>query len=337
MLIIGWPSPSFTLCAMDPNVCQRSFQLGPADICQRVSLLPPLDVNRLLGHLTGVEQGQSWWSAWNVDPPVLVSLSILAGLYVIGLQNLRCRTGSRRVVTRWRAVAFGLGLVTVAVALISPVDALSNELGWVHMIQHSLLTIVAAPLMMVGSPGLVFVWAMPVSWRTRGAPLLACRHPRVLRLVSRGLWNPLVVWLLYATGLWLWHLPAWYEAALADQFVHDLEHLTFFATACLFWRIVVDRRRHRRLSPELAVVYLFTTSIHSMLLGVFMTLSPVVWYDSYVGRTESWGLRAIEDQQLAGAIMWMPAGMVFALAAACALANLFTSHDSAWQPVEKGG
>ena len=129
------------------------------------------------------------------------------------------------------------------------------------------------------------------------------------------------MWALYAVGLWIWHLPYLYEWALQDPLVHDIEHLTFFIVSCLFWRVTLDVRVHLTLNPAASVLYLFTTSLHTMALGVLMALSPRVWYKVYVGRTEGWGLSPLEDQQLAGLIMWMPGCIVYAVVAAALFAR----------------
>ena len=114
----------------------------------------------------------------------------------------------------------------------------------------------------------------------------------------------------------MWHVPVLYEAALHSELVHDLQHLMFFVVACLFWRVLVDPLSRLRLSPGLGVVYLFATSLHATFLGVFMALAPTPWYGFYESTTAAWNLTALEDQQVAGLIMWMPMCMIYAFAAA---------------------
>lgn len=282
----------------------------------------------LLAHASRSVSHQSWWLAWNFDPFIITSLLLLTGLYAYGLRQISCLASRPAIVSKLRRSAFFCGMVALAVALLSPLDTISDDLSWVHMLQHMTLTTVASPMVMSGLPGLVTLWAMPLRWRKRWGKLWSGPGPWPLAYLHRALWNPALVWLLYALALWLWHVPVFYEAALKNQLVHDLEHLTFFVASCAYWRLLLDSRRNRMLTPGVALVYLFTTSIHSMFLGVFMTLAPQPWYAYYHGRTSHWGLTALEDQQLAGAIMWMPAGMAFTLTGITAIFNLLTLEDT---------
>ena len=136
-------------------------------------------------------------------------------------------------------------------------------------------------------------------------------RPRWYRVLQ-----PVFLWLVYGLTLWTWHLPALYQAALRDQGIHDLQHICFFAVSCVFWRVLLDPLKRLRFSRAWGIIYLFTTSLHATLLGVFMALSPRVWYPDYETTVPAWNLSALEDQQLAGLIMWMPACAVYALVAA---------------------
>jgi cytochrome c oxidase assembly factor CtaG len=257
---------------------------------------------------TAVEPG-TLWRAWNCDLLILLNLSLLGWLYLRGLRRLWHKAGGGQGVSRGQAAAYLVSLAVLFAALLSPLDALSAELASAHMIQHMLLMVVAAPLFVLGVPGLVLTWGLPQHWRP-----MAGSWRRSLDADALG--RPLLPWGLYAATLWVWHLPVLYQAALADPLVHDAQHLSFFAAACLFWRVLLDPLRRRRLHPVMAVIVLFTTSLHAALLGVFMTLSPALWYDVYAGRTAAWGLTPLEDQQLAGLIMWMPACLVYPAVAA---------------------
>lgn len=273
----------------------------------------------VVGHASGLEAGDVWWLAWNFDPLIAFNIGAAASLYALGLRNAWQRAGRGRIASVSRSLCFFIGLMILTVALMSPLDVLSNDLSWVHMIQHMALMVVAAPLIMFGTPGIVIVWVIPQAWRKRVLPIVTGSGPGFIAgtagVFQRWLWNPFLVWWLHALGLWVWHIPWLYELALVDPLVHDVEHLTFFVVACLFWRVVIDSRRRRIIAPGLAVLYLFTTSIQTMFLGVFMALSPTVWYPIYAGRTERWGLKLLEDQQLAGMIMWMPACTTYVIVA----------------------
>jgi cytochrome c oxidase assembly factor CtaG len=258
------------------------------------------------------------WSQWNGDPWLLASLALPSLLYAAGVRRLWANAGSGRAVSRRQVGAFAAGVATLIVALVSPLDAASDQLQSAHMIQHMLLMMVAAPLLMIGAPGYVVLWALPRPWRSRALPAL--RRWRGWRPAMYVLWQPLFLWALFAVTLWVAHLPAIYEAALHDEFLHALQHTAFLVTACLFWGVLLDPIARLRLDRGTGVLYLFGTSLHATLLGVYMALAPRVWYPSYVGRTEGWRLTPLEDQQLAGLIMWMPACMVYAIVAAVVFA-----------------
>jgi putative membrane protein len=261
----------------------------------------------------------AWWSAWNFHQPVvLVNLGIVSLVYAVGVFRLWRRVGWGKPISFRQAALFAAGMGVLLLALLSPVDVFSDELAWMHMVQHMLLMGVGAPLLVLGAPLLVSLWALPLSLRRV--------YGRTKRWLERWkptrylLWQPLLMWSLFGLTLWLWHLPALYEATLYDDLLHDFQHFTFVAASCLFWRVLLDPVSRFRLSRGIAIIYLFVTSLHATLLGAFMTLAPKAWYPFYESRAPRWKLSAVEDQQIAGLIMWMPACMVYALVAAILLA-----------------
>jgi len=174
---------------------------------------------------------------------------------------------------------------------------------------------VAAPLLVLGRPLVPFVWALsPAARRTvgrwTGAPAV------------RGTWaaltHPLAAWALHAVAIWIWHLPSLYAASVRSDMVHALQHASFLGTALLFWWSVLGTSRRGRPVAPWAVLSLFGTALHTSILGALLTFSTRVWYPVYGATTAVWGLTPLEDQQLAGLIMWVPAGLVY-LAAALAL------------------
>lgn len=259
-----------------------------------------------------------WWTAWNWEQPLVVTnLSILTLLYLVGLARLWRRAGIGKTVSRRVAVAFAAGMASLVLALVSPIDVFSDELSWMHMIQHMMLMAVAAPLLVSGSPFLVSLWALPLSWRRSYGRLK--RFSESWKPARYLLWQPVLMWTLFAFTLWVWHLPKLYEATLYDDLFHDFQHFSFVAVSCLFWRVLLDPVSRLRLGRGAGVLYLFLTSLHATVLGVFMTLAPRVWYPFYEDRAPRWKLSALEDQQVAGLIMWMPACMVYAIVAALLL------------------
>jgi putative membrane protein len=258
------------------------------------------------------------WSDWNTNPALLLNLILAAWLYGRGIAALWRRAGRGRVVEVWRAMAFGVGMAVLAAALVSPLDALSGQLAWVHMIQHMLLMNAAAPLIVIGAPVFVWTWGLlPPDRQTFGA---ARRTLSAWRWPWYFLWQPAAVWVLYALTLWIWHAPALYQAALRNPLLHDFQHVTFFLASCLFWRVLLDPLSRFRVGEGVGAIFLFTTSLHAMMLGVFMALAPAAWYPEYEWPARLWGLTALEDQQRAGLIMWMPACMAYAVAAAALFA-----------------
>lgn len=244
---------------------------------------------------------------WDLQPAVIAPLLVSAGLYVIGASRLWARAGGRRGLSRWHAASFALGWFIAAAALISPIAWLSEMLFSVHMTQHTLLMLVAAPLMAFGRPLFVWLWALPPNRRERTAT--AFRGRRLLT-AWRGITSPLSAFLLQAIALWMWHLPALYQAALADDGVHAMQHLSFVVTASLFWWAMVHGRYGRQ-GYGLAVVYVFLTAVHSGALGALLTVAPSPWYPHYIDRGAAWRVDALGDQQLAGLLMWIPAGVIF--------------------------
>lgn len=253
------------------------------------------------------------WTDWNRDPVLLINLFIALWLYGRGLARIWSRGRIGRVVSRRQVAAFLLGMLAMAIVLVSPIDALGEQLAWVHMVQHMVLMTVAAPLIVLGSPILVWTWGLSSFWRGTLSRIwwLVCRW----RIPWRALWNPLIAWSVYAVVTWAWHIPPFYESALRNPFLHDLQHATFFLAGCLYWRGLIDPISRFRAGDGIGVISLFSMTMQATVLGVLMTVSPVPWYADYIGRTELWGLTPLEDQQLAGLIMWMPACLSYLIAA----------------------
>jgi putative membrane protein len=254
---------------------------------------------------------QDFWSGWSFEPAVVVCLGVTALLYGRGLRALWRSAGEGKGVNTWEAAAFVAGWTTLLLALMSPLHRLGGVLFSAHMAQHELLMAVAAPLLVLGRPLVPFVWALPMSWRRAVGSWVA--GPPV-----RGIWAvlslPLAAWTLHAAAIWLWHAPPLFEATLRSELFHTLQHLSFLGSGLLFWWALM-RGRQRQLGGPAAVLYLFTTSLHTTVLGALLTFSSRLWYPLYASSTASWGLTPLEDQQLAGLIMWVPANLAYLIAA----------------------
>jgi putative membrane protein len=244
---------------------------------------------------------------WEFAPLVVVPLAVTAVLYTVGLLQLWRRAGFGRGISRWGAMSFAAGWLTLAVSLVSPVAWLSEILFSVHMTQHTLLLLVAAPLLTFGHPVLAWMWAL--RRRSREAVAYAFRRPRTVA-AWRAVTAPLSVFLIQALALWLWHIPSWYEAALHSDSIHAFEHICLVLASSLFWWAMVNGR-YGRSGYGLGVLYVFLTAIHSSALGALLTVAPSVWYDEYARQAATWRVDALADQQLAGLLMWIPAGVIF--------------------------
>jgi putative membrane protein len=247
---------------------------------------------------------------WSFEPAVVIGLGVTAWLYSRGAQALWRSAGRGRGIRVWEVVTFAAGWLTIAVALVSPLHHLGGVLFSAHMGQHELLMVVGAPLLVLGRPVVVWLWALPISWRRR---LGAWSAAPPVKTSWGFLTRPPVAWTIQAVAIWLWHVPRLFEATLTSEFLHTLQHISFLGSALLFWWALLQTREDR-LGVPAAVLYLFTTAVHTTLLGALLTLSSRVWYPMYAATT-AWGLTPLEDQQLAGLIMWVPAGLAYLIAA----------------------
>lgn len=248
---------------------------------------------------------------WQFDPALMMNIALIAWLYARGLARLRESTQTRVPFGKVNLFSFLIGLLILIGCLNSPLDPLSSQLASAHMVQHMTIMTVAAPLIALGAPALLIGLGLPPTGR-----VALRRVSRFLRFMLGPVDKSLVgCWIVYALAMWTWHFPMFYESALRNPLIHDLQHLTFFLAAVFFWQPIVDPFFRPKQNRGAAVFYLFTTTLHATILGAFMTIAPTAWYPHYEGITELWGLSAIEDQQLAGLIMWMPACAAYAFCA----------------------
>ncbi len=269
---------------------------------------------RLLAHTGAPPAPHDLWRSWGQAPTVVVPLFLTAWLYTRGVEALWRRAGRGRGVRRGQAAAFAAGMLALAVALVSPVDRVAESLFWVHMVQHLLLIAVAPPLLVLGAPQAGVAWGLPPRAR-RGVARWWHGLGRVRAGVA-GLARPLPAIGLHSVALWAWHVPAAYEAAVARPAVHALEHLSFVATAGLFWWAVLHPRGSLRRVPGLAILALFVMTVEGGALGALLTFSAAPWYTSHLATAPVWGLTPMDDQQIAGLVMWVPGSLAYLAAAA---------------------
>ena len=253
---------------------------------------------------------------WGTEPWVWTGLGLSAWLYAVGLRRLwRDQRGAG--VRRWEAWCYAGGWFALFIALVSPLHPWGRVLFAAHMTQHEILMLVAAPLLVLGRPIIVWLKALPTAWAHE---LGAMANEPAWQAIWRTISNPFAAWLIHAAALWMWHIPTLFQATIDNDIVHTLQHASFLGSALLFWWAVMHGRQ-RAAMFGMAVLYMFTTALHSGLLGLLITFADRLIYPAYRDTTAWWGLTPLEDHQLGGLIMWIPAGLIYIIAALAFLAG----------------
>ena len=236
------------------------------------------------------------WSSWAVHPEAIAPLVAAALWYAYG-------AGAMPAWSRLRSISFFGGLAAAAIALASPLDPLGETIFTGHMIQHLVMVLVAAPLLAYGAPSVPMTRALPGRLRAslgrlRGRPL-----GRSSGTVAR---NPFVALAAHAVLLWLWHLPLLYEAALRGVAIHALEHLSFLGSAFWFWATIIPARRRASAGYPVRILAVFANLLQSGALGVLLLFASQPLYTAQVAGAAAWEMSPLQDQQLAGVLMWVP-------------------------------
>jgi len=286
--------------------------------CLLLSWLPGL----ALAHAAedGLPHTYRW--EWSFEPWVIFCLLLSIVWYGAGIARLWRKAGNSRKALVHQAMLFALGWLTLVIALVSPVDPLGVQLFSAHMVQHELMMIVAAPLMVKSRPFGVWMWALPEHWRSR--VVTAVRWPAIA-IPWNVLTNALVAWIVHALALWAWHIPAFFNQAVTDNTIHTWQHASFLVSALFFWWTVF-RDGATRAGCGTAILYLFTTMLHTSALGALLTFSATPWYSAYLSSRTALGWDPLVDQQLGGLIMWIPGGLVY-LGTALALVASWLQSD----------
>jgi putative membrane protein len=263
-------------------------------------LLPAL----LFAHTGERLEPHDLWTAWRFNPGVVIPLAASAILY-----------GRGRGATRFQLATFWAGWISLVLALVSPLHPLGEVLFSAHMVQHEILMLVSAPLLVLSRPMVPMLWGLPLGWRRAVGRICSWRGPA-----------PLTSWAIHAVALWAWHAPALFQATLTSEWVHTAQHLSFFLSALLFWWSLFYAHGH--LGYGAGVVYVFTTSVHTSILGALLTLAPSLWYPAYARGTAAWGLTPLQDQQIGGLVMWIPAGVIYLGIALYLLAQWLRESES---------
>ena len=241
-------------------------------------------------------------------------------LHLLGERRAAVLTGrprDRRA--RTRAALFYAGLLTIFLALATPIDALAEKLLWIHMIQHMLLLTVAPPLIVLGAPWRSLWRPLPLRFR-RTVARTVTRSPGFapIRALGRGLVTPFGALLAFSAGLWLWHLPAAYDLALRSSNVHALEHITFLVVGILFWAQVTASTPAKPTLPPLArVAYVGAGAVSNVLVAMVLAFAPTALFAPYAHLANRPGaITALQDQQIAAGIMWSAGDVPFGIAIA---------------------
>jgi putative membrane protein len=249
---------------------------------------------------------------WSELAGVLV-VAALAAAYGRGVQEIWHRRGAGAVVPRWRAAAFGGGLLTMLAAQQGPIHEASEHSLAGHMTQHMILMLLGGPLLAAGGAGLPLTVAAPRRMRRAGARLRITATARWLR---RPINTALVAAGLHTAVLWFWHLPSPYAWVQANTVVHGFEHVSLVGVSWLLWSMVLGPGA-TRLSPPVGFLLLFATGMPAAALGAVLTLAPNVLYPGYT----------LPDQQLAGLIMWVPMDVAMVVVAVTLFLKWITSLE----------
>jgi putative copper resistance protein D len=258
--------------------------------------------------------------AWTFDPLPIVGVAIAAAAYWWALRRVTV-AHPENPPSRWRTAAFMTGLAAIGVALVSPIEAYEGVLFSVHMAQHMLLELVAAPLLLLGAPVTLALRAASPSVRSG---LLSVLHSRVVAVIS----FPLLAWLLFAAVNWGWHFSTLYNDALESDPLHYLQHATFLGAALLFWWPVVAADPARwRLPHPARLFYLFLAMPQNSFLGVALMGASSVLYPHYATVVREWGPTALADQNIGGILMWVVGDVAFLVGMAAVVAAWVRQED----------
>jgi putative membrane protein len=260
-------------------------------------------------------------TSWTFDPTVLLGVFLLALLYGAAWHRAR-RPRERHPPSVWRALVFAAGIVTILVALVSPLDSLGDQMMVMHMIQHMLLLDLAPILLILG---LTKVLLRPVT-----------RRLNTIERRAGYLAHPAFAVILYAGLLWLWHIPALYDQAQGNSVLHALEHLCFFAAGALYWWHVLSPIRSRmRLGGLGPVAYMSAGKLLVGILGIVLAFAPHVIYPFYADKPHYWGLTPLEDQMMAGLVMALEQSIVMGIALVVLFVQMLNESERAAQRAER--
>ncbi len=275
----------------------------------------------------GHTPGETIDSSWRFEPEVVLPLLLTVTVYVSGIFHLQQQGIRSRIVSGWRCSAFALGMLALIVALMSPLDLLGEFLFSAHMIQHLILMLVAPPLLILGRMDVVLLWTFPLPLRRLIGH--GWRKAARLRFTIGLLTRPVSVWLLASATMWFWHIPGPYVWAFDNPSIHILEHLSFFLTSIAFWALALRPFSRDKSGHGTALMLLITFAMESALLGALLVFAGHPFYVVHTALSRQMpyflsNISPLQDQQLAGLIMWVPAGLVQLVATVAVFADLLS-------------
>ena len=326
-----WQFRQYTLTTRRGYMLQRLWRGNRMfGMLASVLLILALFPSAVLAHDTG-QVPTSFWESCSFEPVTILSIGIAALWYAAGLRHLRRQPAGSTIVPNWRVAFYYIGLLILLLALVSPLHVYGELLISVHMAQHMIMTMVAAPFLVLGDPLLVMLWAFPSNRRRTVALQLS---PRLLpHRLATWLFQPVVALLLHLATILIWHLPPLYQAAVHAEWVHYLQPATFCGTALLFWWPVIETTPARRtMSYPMKLLYLFFAMLfQTKLIGGMLTFVSDTIYVHYAETAHLWNVTALDDQRLAGIFM-LVGGFMMYMMAFTAVFFVWAHHASQHEP-----
>ena len=284
-------------------------------------------------------EASAFFRSWDPRIDVIFVLGVLAALYVLGWLRMRAPQRGRLRVTRaangWRLGAYLGGLALLGIALMSPLDVLGEQLFFVHMLQHMLLTMYVPPLLLLANPLPFVMWGLPPALRRSLGGVLVPQG--FARRVLLAVTPPAVLWLIYACTILLWHDPYAYSLAQGDSLVHDLEHITFFVASILFWWHITGAgpRIHRPMARWKKILFLLGAVPANMLTGITIAFATTPLYAHYEAMPRLFNISVLGDQQLGGTIMWIQGSEMYIIATLILFSRML-GREARKQPLPEG-
>ena len=260
-------------------------------------------------------------TSWTFAPVAIAAIAAYGVIYGLRWRTVR-RTDGARGAPAWRAVLFGIGLLCLLAAIVSPVDRISDQLASGHMVQHLLLADLAAIALIGGF--------------TKAILRPATRRIHVLERKAGPFAHPVFGAVAYIGVMWMWHVPFMYDATLEHEAVHVAEHVTFAGAGFLYWWHLLSPIRSRlRLAGMGPIIYMAATKVLVGFLGVLLGFAPRLLYDGYGTTGERWGMDPLDDQHVAGLIMGLEQSLIMGIALAWLFTRMLGEADRADERAER--